>query len=130
MDVCLLIVPVLDGTTSDAHLTVPGFSLRYADIPRYWYWYSRINLMHYGWTAIMIGHYKKSTAAFFGGMTVRTRSLFIFLVESVGSSGQNSGWLIAAHLFNVIPGLRNNLEPAPSCLQSVGGDGALIQVPL
>lgn len=127
--VCLLVIPVLDGTISDTHVTVPGFSLRYADIPRYWYWYSRSNLMRYAWSAIMIGHYKKSTAAFFGGMTVRTPSFLFLLVISVGSSGKNSGWRIAAHLFNSKQAC-NNLEPGQSRLQSVEGDGALSQVPL
>lgn len=30
-----------------------GFLLRFQDIPRYWYWFSRLNFLTYSWSALM-----------------------------------------------------------------------------
>lgn len=35
-----------------------GLLIRFEDIPRYWYWYSKINFLRYAWAALMVSQFE------------------------------------------------------------------------
>lgn len=47
-----------------------GFLIRFPDMPRGWIWYSKIDFIRYGWTALMTNEFKDNKEIFLANMTV------------------------------------------------------------
>ena len=54
MDVANAAVPAYVVTL----LFFTGLLIRFDDIPRYWFWYSKINFLRYSWGALLVSQYE------------------------------------------------------------------------